>query len=262
MPDLRTITVNGEDSPSATGGEGPDLLWLHGEGNTSGWREVHDRLAERFTVHAPTLPGFGGTPLPEWLDDMDDLALWTADACVALGLEHPVVVGESLGGWLALTSAIWRPALPVALVLVGPLGLRPAEPAPDLFIKAAPEALGYLSERIDAAAVDPMTGDIDAATALWVEQATQARLMWERPYDRRLERRLHHVSCPRCVVWGAVDRLLPVEHGARLAAALGAAPPTVVAGAGHLVSIDDPVAVADATTALATTAGVLDGGNR
>ena len=123
---------------------------------------------------------------------------------------------------------------------------------PDLFIKQAPEALSYLAEGFDGARVDPLTGDVDAATDLWVELATQARLMWERPYDRRLERRLAHIECPTSVVWGAGDRLLSPEHGRRLADLLGAEF-EVVPDAGHMVTVDAPAAVAASTTRLRRT---------
>lgn len=246
MPEQDIVDVRGHATPVAHAGEGPPLLWLHGEGVTGAWREVHDLLAERFTVWAPTLPGFGGTPLPRWVDTTDDVALHLADLCGSLGLTAAVVAGESLGGWIACSLAIWRPGLVGGLALVGALGLRPVEPMPDLFIKAGPEALGYLANSIEASAVDPLTGDIERATALWVEQAAQARLMWERPYDRKLSERAHHVTCPVRVIWGAASRVLPPSHAAELASLFGAPPPTVVPGAGHLVSLDAPVAVAAA----------------
>ncbi|MDH4365170.1 MAG: alpha/beta hydrolase [Acidimicrobiia bacterium] len=232
------------------GGQGPDLLFLHAEANTSAWGAVHDALAEHFTVTAPVHPGFGGDPLPAWLHDVSDLAFHYVDTIVALGLDRPLVVGASLGGWIGLDLAIHRPDLVSGLVLVGALGLRPTEPMPDLFLKAAPEAFGYLARTIDAAGVDPLTGDVDLVTAVWVEQATQARLMWERPYDRRLERRAHFAAVvPTTVVWGADDRLLPVEHGRRLAEMLGAEL-DVVPDAGHLVTLDNPAAVAAAARSL------------
>jgi pimeloyl-ACP methyl ester carboxylesterase len=245
-----------------SGGSGPPLLFLHAEANTSAWGEVHDALARHFTVWAPVHPGFGGDPLPAWLNDVSDLAFHYVDLIGILGLDQPIVVGASLGAWISLDLAIHRSDLLAGLVLVGALGLRPREPMPDLFLKQPPEALAYLARTIDAAGVDPLTGDVDLVTALWVEQATQARLMWERPYDRRLERRAHHVSCPTTVVWGADDRLLPVGHGRRLAELLGAEL-IVVPEAGHLVTLDDPGAVVSAAqTILAGRADRPEGNKR
>lgn len=246
----RTVLIHDHQVTVHSAGDGPPLLFLHAEANTSDWSAVHDHLAETFTVYLPIHPGFGGEDdVPSWLEDVSDLVFHYVDLIGALGLEKPFVVGASLGGWIGLDLAIHRSDLLAGLLLVGALGLRPEVPMPDLFIKSGPEALAYLSTSIDAAEVDPLTGNIDAATALWVEQAAQARLMWERPYDRRIERRAHHVTCPVSVVWGGADRLLPVDHGRRLAQLLNAEF-EVIAGSGHLVTLDDPAALVTAVTAL------------
>lgn len=244
-----TLTVHEHETTVRTGGEGPPLLFLHAEANTSGWSRVHDQLAERFTVTAPVHPGFGGQEIPPWLNDTSDLVFHYVDLLDVLDVGRPLVVGASIGGWIGLDLAIHRSDLLAGLLLIGALGLRPNEPMPDLFLAPAVEALGYLATTLDPETVDPLTGDIDAATDLWVEQAAQARLMWERPYDRRIEHRAHHVGCPTSVLWGSADRLLPVEHGRRLADLLGAEF-TLADGSGHLVSLDAPEAVAAAANAL------------
>ncbi len=247
--DILELTVVDHPTRVQQGGSGPPLLFLHGEANTSEWAAVHDELAADFTVYAPVHPGFGGDDLPEWLYDIHDLTFHNAALIEALGLERPLVVGVSLGGWMALDLAVHRPDLTGALLAVGALGLRPEDPMPDLFMKQAPEALGYLAEGLDGSSVDPLTGDIDAATDLWVELAAQARIMWERPYDIRLRRRLANVACPATVLWGASDRLLPPEHGHRLADLIGCEL-EVVPESGHMVTIDAPAAVAAAAIRL------------
>lgn len=229
-----------------SGGSGPPLLFVHGEGSTSGWREVHDALAESFTVYAPVLPGFGGSEVPEWMKGTADLVFHLIDLLALLEVEQPVVVGESLGGWVAADLAIHRPDLIGGLVLVGALGLRPVQPMPDLFILDASEAIEYLAVSFDGASLDALTGDADAAVALWQDQAGQARLMWERPYDPSFPRRLHHIAAPTRIVWGAADRVLSLEQAEALAALISDASVDIVDGAGHLVSIDAPAAVAEA----------------
>jgi pimeloyl-ACP methyl ester carboxylesterase len=248
-----TVDVAGTPVLVQRSGEGPPLLFLHAEGVTWRWGAVHEGLARHFDVVAPVHPGFGGSELPDWLGGMDDVAFHYVDLLDEVGLGRPIVVGASLGGWMAFQLAAQRPDRVAALLLVGALGLRSEEPMPDLFIRPGPEALGYLSARLDATAVDPLEGDADAATELWLDQAAQARLTWERPYDPRWTRRAHHVRCPVRLLWGGADRLLPPEHGARMATGLGAPAPAVVPGAGHLVGVDDPAAVVDAARDLAAT---------
>ena len=49
------------------GGEGDPLLVLHGAGGNRGWRRWMARLADRFTIYAPTHPGFGSSDAADWM---------------------------------------------------------------------------------------------------------------------------------------------------------------------------------------------------
>ena len=248
MGDHVTTTVEVVDTSVTVrrAGSGPPLLFLHGEGATSGWRAIHDALAGTFAVHAPVHPGFGGGEVPDWVRGSSDLVFHLIDLLDVLNVSRPVVVGESIGGWVAADLALHRPDLVAGLVLVGALGLRPSNPMPDLFLMAGPDAIAHLAETLDGSRLDPLTGDTDAVVELWADQAGQARLMWERPYDPAFPRRLHHIACPSTVVWGGADRLLSPDHGRALAALIPGADFELVDGAGHLVTVDAPAAVADA----------------
>ncbi|MBM35599.1 MAG: alpha/beta hydrolase [Actinomycetota bacterium] len=225
------------------GGEGPPLLLLHSEANTSSWSDFHDELAASFEVYAPIHPGFGGEETPNWLTDVSDLSFHYKDLLEALNLKNPLVVGTSLGAWIAADLAIHFSSCLKGLVLFGPLGLRPTEPLPDLFIMQLPEVFSHLSNSLDGSQVDPMTGDAELATAVWTDLATQARLMWRRNYDPRLSLRAHHAKCPIMVAAGDEDRLTPLTYTQQYAELFDASFSSV-SGAGHLVSVDQPAAAA------------------
>jgi pimeloyl-ACP methyl ester carboxylesterase len=254
-----TVDVLGTEVPCLVGGAGPPLLWLHGAGGSDTWSPAQDALAERFTVWAPAHPGFAGTPLPDWVRDVHDLAFHYVDFLAATGLDRPTVVGVSLGGWIATDLTVHRPDLVGQLVLVDALGLRPARPMPDLFIMDPAEAMDVLFNgpppmpRPATGGGDPM----DMIVRMYEEQAAAARIMWKRPYDPRLERRLHHVTMPTLVIWGGEDRLLPPEHGRRLAALIPGARVEILDGVGHVVPLEAPGAFARlvADFALASTGG-------
>lgn len=111
-------------------GEGPPIVFLHGVGSSSAtWAAVMDRLGDRYTVVAVDLLGHGRSPVPEEraeytrdraLEDIDDL-LATLDA-------PAVLVGHSLGGYLALAHAATRPGAARGIVVLntGP-GFRDPE---------------------------------------------------------------------------------------------------------------------------------------
>lgn len=101
-------------------GAGPSIIFLHGVGSSSQtWRNVMDSLADRFTVAAIDLLGHGQSPVPDdsslytrdlALEDIDDLT-------VELG-DDPVLVGHSLGGYLALAHGATRPGKARGIVVL------------------------------------------------------------------------------------------------------------------------------------------------
>ena len=85
-------------------GTGPAIVLLHSSAaDRSMWRPAIARLADRYRCVAIDLRGYGESSLPRerfsWHDD-------TRAACAALALDHPVLVGNSLGGIVALDTAI------------------------------------------------------------------------------------------------------------------------------------------------------------
>ena len=185
-------------------GSGPPLLLLHGAGGAGMWLDLHARLAEHFTVFAPVQPGFAGTPLPAWVRGADDVALHTLDLVRMLGLESPVVVGLSLGGWIATEMAVFRPESIRRLVLVAPIGVKTEKPLPDLFIMEPLEALPYLFADVSKAmALMPAAPTPDVVVRMWEEQAAAARLAWRRPYNPSLFPAPAHDRVPDAARFGA-----------------------------------------------------------
>lgn len=243
MSEVRSTSVRVHDYevPLQSAGSGPPLLLLHGAGGAGMWLEIHARLAERFTVFAPVQPGFAGTPLPSWIRGADDVALHTLDLVRLLGLDSPVLVGFSLGGWIATEMAVLRPRSVGRLVLVAPIGVKTAQPLPDLFIMEPLEAVPYLfADASKAMALMPAAPATDVFVRMWEEQAAVARLAWHRPYNPSLRRRLHMIECPTLVVWGSEDRFVAPSHGEMLAREIAGARLEVVTGAGHALAIEQP----------------------
>ncbi len=91
-------------------GSGSSLVFLHGVGSSSEtWRSVMDQLSDRFTVAALDLLGHGQSPTPEDPSLYTrDLALDDIDALINELGDDPVLVGHSLGGYLALAHAATR----------------------------------------------------------------------------------------------------------------------------------------------------------
>jgi len=100
-------------------GKGPALILLHGYAETSRmWRPIIPRLAERFTVIAPDLPGIGDSDIPSGAVDMKWAAARIHDLARSLGIQKAEVVGHDIGLMVAYAYAAQYPSEVTKLVLM------------------------------------------------------------------------------------------------------------------------------------------------
>ena len=85
------------------------MLYLHGAGGNRGWQDFHEELAKNNTVYAPSQPGFNGTPRPDWVSTIVDMAHFAQKVARQLGLGRYALVGHSMGGWIAAEMAAMSP---------------------------------------------------------------------------------------------------------------------------------------------------------
>src|SRR3954468_4756842 len=117
------------------GGKGRPLVFLHGAGGAPIVLPFMEKLATRFDVIVPDHPGYGQSDEPEWLENIHDVAYFYLDFLQSLKLAKAVVIGSSMGGWMAMEMGVRNTSRIGALVLVSPAGIKAegAEPA-DIFL--------------------------------------------------------------------------------------------------------------------------------
>ena len=204
-------------------------------GDSRQWDRQIAALRDDFDVVAPDLPGFGTEPMPTEPFSFVD---------AVMGLLPASLVGNSLGGGIALRAALLDPARVDRLVLVGS-GL------PDW--EWSDEMRGYFAREEEAVA----RGDIEAAVevnmAFWVAPDHRDEL---RPMQRRaLELQTAHdepkvvwpelppletLSVPTLVIVGDRDKDDFQRIARRITDSVTGARLEVVAGAGHLVGVERP----------------------
>ena len=107
----RTAQIDGTKLHYLTAGQGPTVILLHGYAETSRmWRPLIPRLAEKFTVIAPDLPGIGDSDIPARGLDMKSAAVTIHALAKSLGIEHARVVGHDIGLMVAYAYAAQFPA--------------------------------------------------------------------------------------------------------------------------------------------------------
>src|SRR5205809_4792874 len=104
LGDGLTVTVDKYGDQAAAGGSG--VLLLHGGGGYRTVAGLAAALSEHAYVIVPTHPGFDGTPRPDWTDSTEDLAFAYLDLIERLHLDEVVVIGNSVGGWIAADMAL------------------------------------------------------------------------------------------------------------------------------------------------------------
>jgi pimeloyl-ACP methyl ester carboxylesterase len=102
----RLISVGGSSVSVTSGGRGPAVVLLHGYAEDSRmWKPLATRLAPRFTVLAPDLPGIGNSSIPSAGLDMTTSAQRIRDAVHKLGYDKVRVVGHDIGLMVAYAYA-------------------------------------------------------------------------------------------------------------------------------------------------------------
>ncbi|MFF4356065.1 alpha/beta fold hydrolase [Streptomyces sp. NPDC001604] len=221
------------------------VLVLHGGGGPATVAGIVQHLSGSAHVLAPVHPGWDGTPRPDWCTGVDDLALSYLHLLQDRDLDDVLVVGSSLGGWIAAEMAVRDAGQRISgLVLIDAVGVHvESEPIADYFA-LDPRAAAELSwHDPDRYYVDPA---LLPAEQLAVRQGNMAtmRLLAGEPnmHDPKLLRRLGRVRTPALLVWGESDRIVTPGYGAAYAAAFGDGRLEVVPKAGHLPHIEQPEA--------------------
>lgn len=258
------IDVGGLTTQYLVGGTGPPLVLLHGVGDSAQtWQRVLPSLALRHRVYAPSLPGFGGSAKP--LADYSP-AFFTGFVESFLdteGVEEATVLGNSLGGLVAMRLALAEPARVTALGLVGSAGLgREVHFA----LRAATlPGVGEVATRWNRTPVGAAQWASAMATLLfaryrrvppswwWLQyrQARQPRFLEATvatlrgvltPTRQRqiLLPQLPRLTVPTLVVWGTGDRVVPSHHAHSAVSRLPRGRLALIPDCGHVPQLERP----------------------
>jgi pimeloyl-ACP methyl ester carboxylesterase/quercetin dioxygenase-like cupin family protein len=224
-------------------GQGRPFLLLHGGAGAASVAGFADLLAaaEPARVITPTHPGFDATPRPEALASIAGLAALYAGLLDELDLADVIVVGNSMGGWIAAEMALRGSTRIGGIVLVDAVGVEvPGHPVVDFFSLTLDEVarLSYHDPerfRIDPAAMSAAQREVMAGN-----RAALARYGGTTMVDPTLRDRLAGIRLPALVVWGESDGIAGPDYGRAYAAAIPDARFGLLTGTGHVPQIETP----------------------
>ncbi len=248
MADSRWLTVHGVQLEVLERGQGRPILVLHGEDGPDAKAPFLDHLEKLGRVIIPSHPGYGHSPASELIDTVDDLSYLYLDFLTSQNLSNVVIIGSSLGGWLAAEMAVKSTERIAKLILVAPLGVkvgdRETRDIPDIFALPAAEVLRLKYHDPTIATVDYAALSDDELTVLARNREATALYAWE-PYfhNPKLRQRLHRIMVPTLLLWGAQDHFVtPGYYGAAYREAIPGARLEIIENAGHLPHIEQPEA--------------------
>jgi pimeloyl-ACP methyl ester carboxylesterase len=243
-------------------GSGPPLVLLHGVGHRrQAWDAVLDRLTPHRDVILVDLPGHGESPpLERGLPILDALLGPVTALLGDLGVAHPHVAGNSLGGRLALEAAVagwaasatglspagfWRSERDATMAraafkVMEAAGGRLQRFGPALSRHTAGRALthGAIVSRPSRMTAEQAQGDLAAFLA--AHDAMTAILAELTPFTGQIAD-----GIPVTIAWGTKDRLLRPPQVLVAKERLPQARIRPLPGCGHVPMTDDPALVAD-----------------
>ena len=264
MP-LKTTTVHGHEVAYRTAGSGPVVLLIHGmAGSSATWIPVIDQLAEHMTVVAPDLPGHGRSDKPRGDYSLGAHASFLRDLLAKLGHESATIVGQSLGGGIALQFAYQYPERCERVVLVAAGGLGKdvvgllrglAAPGveyvlPIAFQPVFRDAVNSVARRLRRVGIKPgpETLEIWRSYSSLIDPATRTAFL--RTLRTVVDVRGQLVSAhdrlylaeamPTLIVWGDHDPIIPVSHAYEAHEAIPGSRLEVFEGSGHFPHCHDP----------------------
>jgi pyruvate dehydrogenase E2 component (dihydrolipoamide acetyltransferase) len=238
------------------GGEGPDIVLIHGFGSDRlSWLGNSPALMAFGKVHAIDLPAHGESDADAGSGTPSELAQRVHEVLRAGQIKAPHVFGHSLGGGLALLLAEGDPTLVASLVLIAPIGLgRGIDHA---FLETFPkitdteQAMTLLRrlvvrpDLINRLTVQRTLAQLNRSGVRTALSTIAKQVITHEPRFGAAAAQVSAHGVPRLVLWGAEDRINPPDDN-RLADFAGES--RLIADCGHLPHIEAAVSVNAALT--------------
>ncbi|HXW15624.1 MAG TPA: alpha/beta hydrolase [Terriglobia bacterium] len=254
LPPPQTVLVKGRKIVYYEAGQGSVVILIHGLGADSHhWGYNIEPLSHTFRVIALDQIGYGKSDKPVMRYTVGNFADYLHGFMEAVKISKASLVGNSLGGWVALDFTIRHPDMVEKLVLVDAAGLHPATP-----LRKPKGGLKNLTPFNTRWFFDLMDANKEWATTDLGPQGferhvkngdsyTVASSVAEMATGREFEdKKLVKVHTPTLIIWGSNDMLIPLAMGEHFNKGIVGSQLIVIDGTGHIPMVGKPVEFDDA----------------
>jgi pimeloyl-ACP methyl ester carboxylesterase len=249
LPPQQTVLVHGRKIAYYEAGKGSTVILIHGLGADSRhWAANIDALAGNFQVIALDMIGYGQSDKPLMRYTAGNFSDYLHGFMQALKIPKASLVGNSLGGWVALDLAIRHPQMVEKLVLVDSAGLHPTVPLkmPEGGLKAlSPLNTHWFFDLMEAnkawATTDLGPNSFERHVQngdSYTVASTVAEIITGHDFE---DKKLGKVHVPTLIVWGRDDLLIPLPMGEALHQGIAGSQMIVIDGTGHIPMVGKPV---------------------
>jgi len=246
-----TISVCGIQTDVLSGGQGPQLLFLHSNWGPDAYSDAYLRaLAESYRVAAPFHPGYGRYDRPKHFTSVGDLAYFYLDYLQKQDLSEVILVGASFGGWIASEIAVRSTQRLSKLVLVDPFGIKTGDrenrDIVDFFAIGDAERRRLEFERSDFQFLDYASKSDEELTIIARGREAEVHYGWS-PFmhNPQLKHWLHRIDVPTLILRGSDDHVISYSNHASYCGLISQANVELIPDAGHYPHVEQPEAFAD-----------------
>ena len=236
---IRGRTLAYEAQPATFDPSAVTIVFVHGSGgDRDDWRGQLDGVADAVNTVAVELPGHGRSE-PPGETSVEAYTRWVTDLIEALGLRQVMLVGNSLGGAIALRLAVDPPDWLKAIGIVGSGARLKVMPAVLEGLKTEPEKT---LEMFSDFAVSPFAPeDVRNAVVEKFRKGSAVTIHGDLSAcnDFDIMDRLRGITVPTWIIVGEDDRLTPVKYAEFLHERIAGSTLVKVPGAGHLVMAEN-----------------------
>jgi triacylglycerol lipase len=272
MPTEKVIEILGQHIHYYEAGEGENVILLHGLGAEADiWAANIPALSPHYHVFVPDQLGFGNSDKPAieytiqtWVEFLDRYMH-------ALNMPKATLVGNSLGGWIAVDFARQHPDRVAKLVLADAAGWRPIKMPPPMAKSLNDSSISGIRQVIEmmlferrAIPIDLNPGSLEATRKMLEFLVADKQLITDQMVEQEFQRhlrigdgntverflagslaedqfeneKLSHLALPTLLVWGRDDRLFSLDEARGFGKALHGSKLVVIEQCGHMPQLE------------------------